>query len=267
MVLNLCGPEIFFKWKIKSGVQIGPSSTFIISSSFGLCEPPNLSNLASLRGGLGELGTHGDGIVGLHVPSIATLLQVPFFPLLFLFFFFFNYKKNPLSTIKPYHTKNLLGANVAIEFCVQTSNNLGISELPPMGGNGGSLGCYNCYCCTYMVLWKREKERREGEGKYKEIKPKKQQKRAPCDQTMGLLLVCFLKNFVVILTTFQFQGLGFIWVQLPKKLYMKNKYKNIVFAKIHEQVVFAPQAKLLHKQLVIIQKTHNYPTLVINQIS
>jgi hypothetical protein len=33
------------------------------------------------------------------------------------------------------------------------------------------------------------------------------------------------------LNTSKLQGLGLIWVQLRKELYMKNKYKNIKIAK------------------------------------
>jgi len=76
----------------------------------------------------------------------------------------------------------------------------------------------------------RGKKRREGEGKDKKIKSKYNKRGPPCDQTKCLPLI-FLKFFVVFPTTFKLQGLGPIWVQLPKELYTKNMYKNHIFVR------------------------------------
>jgi hypothetical protein len=89
----------------------------------------------------------------------------------------------------------------------------------------------------------------------REAKNEIQQKGPPCDQTKGLLLVLF--------EHLQTPGASPIWVELPKEFYMKNKHKNIKIVKqasletkIHERMMFAPQANLLHKQLVITQNKH-----------
>jgi hypothetical protein len=77
---------------------------------------------------------------------------------------------------------------------------------------------------------------KEGKVRWSE-KKKKLRKRGRgllLDKTKGLPLM-FLKTFFFSLSqlcmTFELQGFGHVWVQLPKEFYMKNKYKNIKIAK------------------------------------
>jgi hypothetical protein len=63
------------------------------------------------------------------------------------------------------------------------------------------------------------------------------------------LILCFLKNFVVFPTTSKLQGLGPIWVQLPKELYTKNMYKNTIFARprsANEQCLHLEQSSCIN---------------------
>jgi hypothetical protein len=54
------------------------------------------------------------------------------------------------------------------------------------------------------------------------------------DKTKGLPSM-FLNTFFFFLpqlcTTFELQGFGHVWVQLPKELYTRIKYKNIKIAR------------------------------------
>jgi hypothetical protein len=76
--------------------------------------------------------------------------------------------------------------------------------------------------------------------------------------------------FLCFLNTYKLQRLGPIWVGLPKDFYTKNKYKNINITKqassktkIHERTLFAPWAKLLHKQHVITQNNTQLPNICV----
>jgi hypothetical protein len=64
-------------------------------------------------------------------------------------------------------------------------------------------------------------------GENKKIKLKNNKSGLLCDQTKSLPLVFFLKIFVVLLATSKLQGLGLVWVQLPKEfMYTKTIQKH-----------------------------------------
>jgi hypothetical protein len=83
----------------------------------------------------------------------------------------------------------------------------------------------------YLQVTKKEgKKGRKERGKIRKSN-QNTTKGGPLVTKLGASLLCFLKNFVVFPTTFKFQGLAPIWVQLPKELYTKNMYKNHIFVR------------------------------------
>jgi hypothetical protein len=90
---------------------------------------------------------------------------------------------------------------------------IGQPKAPALGnGVGGGSSCHGC-CCICKVPRERERKGKErGERRNKNNKT-----------TKGPLVIKPKAFFLCFLNTSKIQGLGPIWVELPKEFYMKNK--------------------------------------------